>query len=171
MRRGGFEGLSSGMVMDERILEWLELKNVTRAGWVRAGVANPESVAAHSWGMSMLALKLCPEGLNLARVLSLCLVHDLPEVRVGDLTPHDDCSTKAEDERAAMVALAPEWIDLFDEYEQGSTPEAMFVKQLDKLDMGLQAKVYQNQQGLDLKEFIESAERKISDPSLRSLME
>jgi putative hydrolase of HD superfamily len=171
MRRGGFEGLSSGMVMDERILEWLELKNVTRAGWVRAGVANPESVAAHSWGMSMLALKLCPEGLDLARVLSLCLVHDLPEVRVGDLTPHDDCSTKAEDERAAMVALAPEWIDLFDEYEQGSTPEAMFVKQLDKLDMGLQAKVYQNQQGLDLKEFIESAERKISDPSLRSLME
>lgn len=157
--------------MDERILEWLELKNVTRAGWVRAGVDNPESVAAHSWGMSILALKLCPPDLDLTRVLSLCLVHDLPEVRVGDLTPHDDCSTKAEDERAAMFALAPEWIELFDEYEKGNSPEAQFVKQLDKLDMGLQAKVYQRKQGIALDEFIESATNRINDEELRVHLE
>ena len=157
--------------MDERMMEWLELKNVTRAGWVRAGVENPESVAAHSWGMSILALRLCPPELGLARVLSLCLVHDLPEVRVGDLTPHDDCSTKAEDERAAMLALAPEWIDLFDDYEQGTTPEARFVKQLDKLDMGLQAKVYQRHQEINLDEFIESAKKRISDADLRVQLE
>ena len=48
--------------MDEGILEWLHLKNVARAGWVRAGVESPESVAAHSWGMSLLALHLCPFG-------------------------------------------------------------------------------------------------------------
>jgi len=163
--------LSSGLGMDERMMEWLDLKNVTRAGWVRAGVDKPESVAAHSWGMSILALRLCPPELDLARVLSLCLVHDLPEVRVGDLTPHDDCSTKAEDERAAMLALAPEWIELFDDYEHGNSPEARFVKQLDKLDMGLQAKVYQRTQHLNLDEFIESAKKRISDPNLRVQLE
>lgn len=157
--------------MDESVLEWLHLKNVTRAGWVRAGVEQPESVAAHSWGMSLLALKLCPDDLDLSKVLSLCLIHDLPEVRVGDLTPHDDCSTKAEDERAAMLEMAPFWVDLFDEYEAGNTPEARFVKQLDKLDMGLQAIVYQRQQDVSLEEFLQSAKKRIADPSLRALLE
>ncbi|NCF97628.1 MAG: HD domain-containing protein, partial [Euryarchaeota archaeon] len=36
--------------------EWLHLKHVLRTGWVRAGVESPESVAAHSWGMSILAM-------------------------------------------------------------------------------------------------------------------
>ena len=162
-------GLGPGM--DESVLEWLHLKNVTRAGWVRAGVEQPESVAAHSWGMSLLALKLCPDDLDLSKVLSLCLIHDLPEVRVGDLTPHDDCSTKAEDERAAMLEMAPFWVDLFDEYEAGNTPEARFVKQLDKLDMGLQAIVYQRQQDVSLEEFLQSAKKRIADPSLQALLE
>ena len=157
--------------MDESVLEWLHLKNVTRAGWVRAGVEQPESVAAHSWGMSLLALKLCPDDLDLSKVLSLCLIHDLPEVRVGDLTPHDDCSTKAQDERAAMLEMAPFWVDLFDEYEAGNTPEARFVKQLDKLDMGLQAIVYQRQQDVSLEEFLQSAKTRIADPSLQALLE
>ncbi len=160
-----------GQGMDESVLEWLHLKNVTRAGWVRAGVEQPESVAAHSWGMSLLALKLCPDDLDLSKVLSLCLIHDLPEVRVGDLTPHDDCSTKAEDERAAMLEMAPFWVDLFDEYEAGNTPEARFVKQLDKLDMGLQAIVYQRQQDVSLEEFLQSAKKRIADPSLQALLE
>ena len=156
--------------MDGVVLEWLQLKNVTRAGWVRAGVESPESVAAHSWGMSVLALRLCPPQLDLSRVLSLCIVHDLPEVRVGDLTPHDDCSTKAADERTAMLAMAPQWIDLFDEYEMSVTPESQFVKQLDKLDMGLQAILYEKQQNVSLDEFIESARKRISDETLRSML-
>ena len=157
--------------MDEGVLEWLGLKNVARAGWVRAGVDSPESVAAHSWGMAILALKLCPPGLDLARVLSLCLIHDLPEVRVGDLTPHDDCSTKAQDERKAMLEMAPQWIELFDDYENGTTPEAKFVKQLDKLDMGLQAKVYEREQGLDLTEFLKSAQKRLEGGNLASLLD
>ena len=67
--------------------EWLHLKHILRTGWVRAGVDAPESVAAHSWGMSILAMHLCPEELDRMRVLEMCLVHDLPEVEVGDLTP------------------------------------------------------------------------------------
>ena len=156
--------------MRDELKEILGLKNVLRAGWVRAGIKSPESVAAHSWGMSMLALKLAPKELDLARVLSLCIVHDIPEVRVGDLTPHDDTSTKAEDELNAMTEMAPEWVGLFEEYEQGKTPEAKFVKQLDKLDMALQAEIYQSEFDIPLNEFIESARLRIGDEVLKNLL-
>ena len=156
--------------MRDELKEILGLKNVLRAGWVRAGIKSPESVAAHSWGMSMLALKLAPKELDLTRVLSLCIVHDIPEVRVGDLTPHDDTSTKAEDELNAMTKMAPEWVGLFEEYERGKTPEAKFVKQLDKLDMALQAEIYQSEFDIPLNEFIESARLRIGDEVLKNLL-
>ena len=156
--------------MRESLIEILGLKDIARTGWVRNDVNNPESVAAHSWGMAILALKLTPEELDLSKVLSLCLVHDIPEVRVGDLTPHDDCSTKADDELSAMKELSPEWVHLFEEYELGESEEAKFVKQLDKLDMGLQAMIYESKQGLDLSEFKESALSKISNSELSSMI-
>lgn len=152
--------------MRQQLLAYLGLKDVLRQGWVNAGVQSPESVAAHSWGMAILALKLCPNNLDLERVLKLCLVHDLPEVIVGDLTPSDDRSTKAADERAAMLQLAPEWVNLFDEYEEQSTDEAVFVRSLDKLDMALQAKVYMERDGLDLSQFVHSAKKVLGDHPL-----
>ena len=48
----------------------------------------------------------------------MCIIHDLPEVRVGDLTPHDEVTNKAELEASAMSELAPE-LGLFHEYESG----------------------------------------------------
>ena len=158
--------------MREQLLQMLQLKDVDRTGWVRAGVNKPESVAAHSWGMATLALKLCPPELDLARVLSICLVHDLAEVIVGDLTPHDDIQgdEKHRLEREAMLTLAPEWIDLFDEYESASTPEAKFVKTMDKLDMDLQAIRY-TEQDIDLSEFISSAKNTTDKTDLAYLLE
>lgn len=149
------------MDMRDELLTLLQLKDIPRTGWVRSGVDNPESVAAHSWGMAVLALRLCPGHLDLCKVLSMCLVHDVAEIVVGDLTPHDAIQgqEKHDLERAGMLKIAPQWIDLFDEYEQGTSDEARFVKTMDKLDMGLQAMHYQ-QQGLDLNEFITSARSK-----------
>ena len=145
--------------MRDDLKTYLGLKDVLRQGWVNVGVESPESVAAHSWGMAIIALKMCPGDLNLEHVLKLCLVHDLPEVIVGDLTPFDDVSTKSADERAAMEQIAPEWVSLFDEYENQTTPEAVFVKRLDKLDMALQAQIYMERTSLDLTDFIKSAKR------------
>jgi len=150
-----------------RMREWLGLKDILRTGWVRAGVESPESVAAHSWGMSVLAMHLCPEYLDRMRVIEMCLVHDLPEVEVGDLTPHDDTSTKSEDEHRAMSRLAPQWLGLFEEYEAQETEEAKFVKYLDKLDMALMARIYEEKQGLDLSEFITSARKVIGETNLK----
>lgn len=146
------------------LLEALALKDLPRSGWVRAGVSQPESVAAHSWGVAFLALVLMPPELDRARVLEIALLHDLAEVRVGDITPHDavDAGEKSRAEREALSALlAPlgrgdvlfeRWL----EYEVGSTAEGRFVKACDKLDMALQAERYA-EQGLDLSEFVRSA--------------
>ena len=157
--------------MRDNLLEMLELKQLPRTGWVRSDVENPESVAAHSWGMAILALRLAPENLDMIKVLSMCLVHDLPEVRIGDLTPHDDVSNKAELERAAMSMIAPNWLEIFEEYEEGATEEANINLQIDKLDMGLQASIYQSKQELDLSEFTDSAKSKITDSNLLRFLE
>ena len=141
----------------------MALKQLPRTGWGRSGVDNPESVAAHSWGMSILAMHLCPEELDKMRVIEMCLVHDLPEIEVGDLTPHDDLTNKFEDEKSAMEKLAPQWLELFLEYEQQDTPESKFVKYLDKLDMAVMARFYEEQQGLDLSEFIASTRKYIGE--------
>ena len=157
--------------MRDTLREWLGLKDLPRTGWVRSGVQDPESVAAHSWGMAVLALHFAPKDLDMAKVLAMCIIHDLPEVRVGDLTPHDDVRNKAELEASAMSELAPEWLGLFHEYESGHSEEAKFVKQIDKLDMGLQASIYQSRQELDLSEFTNSARLRITDSNLLRFLE
>ena len=70
-----------------------------------------------------------------------------------------------------MSELAPEWLGLFHEYESGLSEEAKFVKQIDKLDMGLQASIYQSRQELDLSEFTNSARLKITDSNLLRFLE
>jgi len=147
------------MTSREALIEALGLKGVVRAGWVRAGVEQPESVAAHSWGMAMLATQLCPDDLNLQRVLELCILHDIAEVRVGDITPHDNIEPE-EKHRLETEAIQEMGIDassIFAEYESQETPESRFVRYLDKLDMALQAEIYESQD-IDLSEFKKAAE-------------
>ncbi|MEZ4316113.1 MAG: HD domain-containing protein [Myxococcota bacterium] len=160
--------------MRDALLEAFALKAVDRAGWVRAGVDGPESVAAHSWGISLLVLLMLPAGLDRERALVYAVLHDLAEAWVGDVTPHDDVPDKHAREDAAMVAFCervarPDLLAAWRAYEAQADPEARFVKQLDRLDMGLQAALY-SRQGLDLSEFLESALAGIDAPELRALL-
>jgi len=160
-----------------RLIAALALKELPRAGWVRAGVADPESVAAHSWGVAWLVLVLCPPALDRGRALAIAVLHDLPEVRVGDITPHDGVTraakAAAEDQAAtALFAGLPggaELRELWLEYEHGSTPEGRFVKACDKLDMALQAQRYEQAQALALSEFMTSALSRLEPGLLRTL--
>ena len=145
------------------LLEALRLKELPRAGWARVGVQSPESVAAHSWGVAWLVLALCPPHLDRGRALAIAILHDLAEVRVGDLTPQDGVpkAEKARREREALVGMvaalpnAEALTALAEEY--GVSPEGRFVKALDKLDMLLQARRYSEAQGVDTEEFVASA--------------
>ena len=114
------------MPSKEALKEALGLKDVIRAGWIRAGVKNPESVAAHSWGMALLATQICPDDLNIQRVLELCILHDIAEVHVGDITPHDNVTAEEKHRREseAIQQMGVEAADAFAEYEAQESAES-----------------------------------------------
>lgn len=155
-------------------MEVAGLKRLDRTGWVRRGIDPPESVAAHSWGVAWLVLVLCPAELDRERALAYAVLHDLPEVRVGDLTPQDAVPDKHAQERTAatdLLGALPELLDLWTAYEAQQDPEAQFVRQLDRLDMALQARVYARTEGLDPEEFLDSAQGDVTDPRLCDLLD
>lgn len=143
------------------------LKSLPRAGWVRVGIEQPESVAAHSWGLAMLCMEWAPKStvsLDITKVLQIALLHDLPEVIVGDITPHDNISKQEKhrlEEAAARQILPPHLYQLWKEYMLNQSPEAQFVHQMDKIDMAIQALVYEGQ--ADTNEFVDSAHRKLDN--------
>lgn len=138
------------MIETAAVIELLgKLKDLKRSGWVMKKVLAPESVADHSWGVALLAVLLTPEGLDRLKCLQLAIVHDLQESIVGDITPTDGISREEKSRRecAAVALLAeklnfPELTALFEEFEALETPEARFVKDLDRIEAVLQAKYY-----------------------------
>jgi len=65
-----------------------KLKETPRTGWVLMKVKNPETIADHTFRMTLLAWLLAEEkGLNIKKVIKLALSHDLCEVYAGDMTP------------------------------------------------------------------------------------
>ncbi len=82
------------------------LKDVTRTAWTSAG--RRESVAEHSWRLALMALVLEPAfpDLDMARVLKLCIIHDLGEAIGGDISATlQPPEGKARKERADLVEL------------------------------------------------------------------
>ncbi|HEX2188323.1 MAG TPA: HD domain-containing protein [Longimicrobiaceae bacterium] len=157
------------------------LKETPRAGWALRGVERPESVADHSFRVGLLALVL-PRGeeppLDRERCLAMALVHDLAESLVGDITPYDGVSTeeKHRREREAMLGFCAmlgddEVLRLWEEYQAAATPEARFVKDLDKLETVLQAAEYEASRGAELAEFREMGEARDWLPATRPLHE
>jgi putative hydrolase of HD superfamily len=92
----------------------------------------------------------------------MALIHDLAESVVGDFTPSDD-QTPEEKHRLEVEAFTTicadidngsELLELLHEYEKGESPEAQFVRRLDKLEMMFQAYKYRKDQPhVNLQEF------------------
>lgn len=125
------------------------LKTAARSGWTTAG--ERESVAEHTWRLTLMALVLAPgfPEVDMARVLRLCVVHDLGEAIGGDVPAPEQArrgTSKTDDERRdllQLVSLLPaaqrdELLALWEEYEAGTTAEARVAKGLDKLETILQ---------------------------------
>ncbi|WGI17244.1 HD domain-containing protein [Methanonatronarchaeum sp. AMET-Sl] len=156
-----------------------QLKEEDRAGWVLRGIEKPESVADHSWGTAILSL-LFHNDLNLVKCLKMSLVHDIIEAETGDIArsqinDEKDLKKKLEKEKKALkklkAELDPEIMEIYIEYKEKKTKEALFVKDMDLIDMCLQALIYQEKKDLgnsnkpingDLDEFFSTAESEIS---------
>ncbi|KAG0600064.1 hypothetical protein M758_11G004500 [Ceratodon purpureus] len=148
------------------------LKTTKRTGWVNHGVKESESIADHMYRMAIMAIISGDlPGVNKDRCVKMAVVHDIAEAIVGDITPNDNIP-KEEKNRLEAAAIdemcilleggiaAEEVKELWLEYENNSTPEAKFVKDLDKLEMILQAVEYESEQNKVLDDFFRSTEGK-----------
>lgn len=134
-------------------LEIQTLDRIPRAGYVLRGVSEPESVTEHTWQVLFLVWTLGPriDGIDVGRAVEIALVHDLAELRIGDLprnvAHYFPAGAKKAAEAVAMAEiLAPlpeRALLLFDEYQLGASPEARLVKACDKLQLMLKVTVYE----------------------------
>jgi len=168
------------------LLEVFKLKDVERTGWVNAKVKKPESVADHSWGVALLALIFSKKmKLNLEKCLKMALIHDINEIYTKDiaLQPEDRGTIKEEKkkeiERNAMKkvlsflpnSIKKDWERVWNELEVRKTKEAKVVRNLDKLDMAIQALIYKKRTKKDLSLWIKDANNLIELPEIRKILE
>lgn len=141
------------------------LKSTTRTGYTSAG--EQESVAEHTWRLCLMALVLAPEfpDVDFAKLVKICIIHDLGEAINGDVPAPEqarraaagELAGKAEQERRDLLQLlAPlparigrEIAALWDEYEAARSPEAKLAKALDKLETIMQHNQGRNPAGFD----------------------
>jgi putative hydrolase of HD superfamily len=137
-----------------------QLKRTARTGWGQRGVPSPENVAAHSYGVvfaALLLFEVVGRPLDLATVLAMATLHDLPEGLTTDIPapawrflPN---GAKAAAEQQAMeqivsdASVAARWLDLWAELRQNETAESQLVHDADKIDQYLQAYIYERQTG------------------------
>lgn len=138
--------------MDERlqkqiafILEIDKEKNIFRQTHLSDHGRN-ENDAEHAWHMAIMAYLLreyANEPVDIARVMIMCLIHDVVEIDAGDTYAYDTAALatqKAREDAAKerIYSLLPEdqKADLraiFDEFEENQTPEARFAHAMDNL--------------------------------------
>lgn len=124
------------------------LKRVYRTAWTSEG--QQESTASHTWRLCLIALVLERDlpGIDIGRLLKICIVHDLGEAIGGDIPAiqQQAGAPKAAQERRDLQTLLeplPEQVrqdilELWDEYEAAVSPEAQVAKALDKIETLLQ---------------------------------
>lgn len=164
--------------------EFNHLKQLYRQGWLQHGIEPKycESVAEHSFGVALLALCLLDVyslDLDKTKVMQMALIHDLGEIYAGDFTPRDevDKQAKYQLEKKSLTQILDKlpncsyWINLWEEYEQGKSPESQFIRQIDQLEMVLQASVYEHQELANLSEFFTSSDQALQSFPIKSIFQ
>lgn len=177
--------------MYEEILEFSKLigklKRIERTGWVTwANVENPESVAEHIFRTAVLGLVIADmKKLDTEKVVRMCLLHDLPEAIIGDWDPIakkklgiEKWKAKEKEALEKILLLLPEnlrekYQETWNEFEEGKTNEAKIVKQLDRLEMIIQASEYleEGYKEEDLKEFFDWHVKEFTDENLKKIFD
>lgn len=151
----------------DALLELQALDRLPRTGYALRGVDDPESIAEHGFHLILLIWALAPAvpGIDLARAVELALVHDLAEIRIGDLPRtagrYLPEGAKAAAESAAlaelMAPLGERAPGLFAEFERGESQEARLVRACDKLQLMIKVFVYERWGAGGLGEFWDNA--------------
>ena len=138
--------------MDERLKKQLEFaleidkeKNIFRQTHL-SGHGRNENDAEHAWHMAIMAYLLreyANEKVDIARVMLMCLIHDIVEIDAGDTYAYDTEALKTQKAREdaakeRIFSLLPEdqkaeLISLFDEFEENRSPESKYAHAMDNL--------------------------------------
>ena len=138
--------------MDERLKKQLDFaleidkeKNIFRQTHL-SGHGRNENDAEHAWHMAVMAYLLreyANEEVDIAKVMLMCLIHDIVEIEAGDTYTYDEEAKKTQKSREdaakeKIYSLLPkdqkqELIALFDEFEAYETAEAKFAHAMDNL--------------------------------------
>ena len=133
------------------------LKKKIRTGWdsthwnIKGG--NIETIAEHIVGTIGLAIAFdmnCETNIDIEKVITMLAMHEIGEIKIGDITPFDNVSKeeKKEIEHKAMKDVLKglkrnnELYNLLLEFDEQKTPEAKFAHMCDKLEADIQSKVY-----------------------------
>jgi len=160
----------------------VNLKNISRQGWInKLSLKHPESVSDHSYSMAIMGMVLSAlENYNSEKILKMILLHDLAESKIGDYTPNQiskenkiKIENNAYDEIINTLpdAIKLQYAQIWEEYQKQESPESKIVHQIDKLEMALQAKMYQKEGSSKeaIESFFKSAENEITHPKLKEL--
>ncbi|MEO1257206.1 MAG: HD domain-containing protein [Bacteroidota bacterium] len=130
-----------------------KLKFELRHSWLSNG--RQESVAEHTWRMSLMALLLEPyldQPVDMLRLLKMIIIHDLVEAEAGDipvfhtLNSEEVRQQKSMNEQRAIEHIreqlgeptGPEFYDLWQEFEHKKSYEAKVANAIDKLEVQIQ---------------------------------
>ena len=111
-----------------------------------SGNGRNENDAEHAWHMAVMAYLLkeySNEEVDIAKVMIMCLIHDIVEIEAGDTYAYDAEGKKTQKARENLAkekifSILPddqkqEFINLFDEFEEHQSAEAKFVHAMDNL--------------------------------------
>ena len=138
--------------MDERIKKQLDfsleidkVKNIFRQTHL-SNHGRRENDAEHSWHMAVMAYLLkeyANEEIDIAKVMLMCLIHDIVEIDAGDTYAYDEVNLETQKEREdaakeRIFSILPkeqkeELVALFDEFEAYETAESKFAHAMDNL--------------------------------------
>ncbi|MCP1110186.1 HD domain-containing protein [Ohessyouella blattaphilus] len=127
------------------LLEIDKEKKIGRQTYIADG-SRKENDAEHAWHMAMFALILqeyAGEAVDIGRVLSMILIHDVVEIDAGDTYAYDEDAKKTQKEREEKAAerifgMLPElqrdhFLSLWHEFEEGTSADAKYAVALDRL--------------------------------------
>ena len=161
------------------------LKRLKRTGWVRIGVKDAESVADHSFRTALLCMLLTKNRkINHQKIVEMAIIHDLGETATSDIRYEEGnkiiASEKAKEkieEDILKTLFKPledgkYYLNLWYEFRDQKTVEAKLLKQIEKIEMALQATEYK-EMGLPKKlteEFYDNAKKYVKDMELKNIL-
>jgi len=170
------------------------LKHTLRTGWVDYKVSHPESIASHMYRMAIISMLTKNQpGIDTVRCIKMSVIHDIAESIAGDITPHAGVSKEEKyklesdgiellkktllngvepdtKENQEFIQTVNEMLDLWHEYEEAKTPEAIIMKDIDKFDMVLQALEYETDQNMELPTFYQTTRGAFQTDMFKTIM-